>query len=331
VTNFAVFRLIRIVSALLVITLLVTGCGSPTPSSALLPTGTAGVTLTPGTYKLENVQEKIVPVETIDIPIENCNGTSTVKFTETYTKTTKTTIDIKVSASIEASIPEIAKATLAAEMGISEGQEKTFSRSVELPVDAHSWVNYQLIWSEIHDTGEIALPNSLPIPYDVRKGLRGELSSGKLQSCPTPASTGTVASPNTPQPAATVGAAVTALPSAPAAPSPTSVQPVVFPTSTTAPSVSGSATSAPSAIASAFPCPAVVVNPDNDATLITEVYDQIPDTSPSGQTARVGSTVTVQRRGIKNMVTPFYLISDGSQRIGWVSESYLKLSSSCFQ
>jgi hypothetical protein len=179
----------------LVVTLLaglnLVACGQ-TPSSALSPTASP---IPQDWITFQNQSTETVFIETVSIPLENCNGNRPAMSETTRERSTTTTIQLGVSGGLEAGIPEVVKVTLAAEFNISEGETRSASQNVRVEVDPGTQVTYQLTWYESWQVGDVVIDNlNLTIPYRVRTGVQSELRSGSPQACPTT----TILSPATP-------------------------------------------------------------------------------------------------------------------------------------
>src|SRR5690554_2241508 len=86
-------------------------------------------------------------------------------------------------------IKAVVSLKIQAEFNVTNGETVTVNQSYEVPVDAGRRVDYGINWYETWQVGEtVIVPLNLRIPFRVRTGLEGELSSGSPQTCP-PSST----------------------------------------------------------------------------------------------------------------------------------------------
>jgi hypothetical protein len=99
-----------------------------------------------------------------------------------------------------------------------------------------------------------------------------------------------------------------------ASPTYTPISPPVQPSSTRAPS---------------YPCAGTIINPDSSATIINILYLEASESSQRGPAMRVGTPITIQRLMTDTSGQAWYLIYEGSRRLGWTSTRFVMPSATC--
>lgn len=90
------------------------------------------------------------------------------------------------------------------------------------------------------------------------------------------------------------------------------------------PPIQPSFTPAPS-----YPCEGTIINPDGSATIINILYLEASESSQRGPAIRVEAPVTIQRQMTDTNGKAWYLIYDGSRRLGWTSTRFVMPSATC--
>lgn len=79
-----------------------------------------------------------------------------------------------------------------------------------------------------------------------------------------------------------------------------------------------------------YPCTGTVVNPIDNTTLITEVYNEPRTSSVVGVPIRTGTVLSVQRQQVDADQAVWYLVySIEGERHGWVRDTYISPSALC--
>ncbi|MAU10150.1 MAG: hypothetical protein CL607_10035 [Anaerolineaceae bacterium] len=126
-------------------------------------------------------------LETVKIPLENCNGSTPVSVNINRERSTTTTIELSVAGNVEVGITDVAKAVIEASLSVKEGETNSFGIDVQVGVEPGTLVTYELMWYETWQVGEVVIDaHNLRIPYRVRTGLQPDLQSGDQLLCDLP-------------------------------------------------------------------------------------------------------------------------------------------------
>lgn len=326
------------ICAVVLLGLWIAGCGAPS-TAPLKPTEEP--TKTTVSLHYQNQHTETVFLESVDIPLENCNGSSPVSVDTSRSRTTTTTIELKVSAGLDADLYVAVKAHIALEAGVTEGEQRTFNQSVKVEVLPGKMVNYQLAWNETWQAGEVVVDNNTPpIAYRVRTGLQPKLSSGMLQTCPkvvqteeaalktSPATvTYTVAPMATSTPQATATATTPPTATSTLQPTATSTATIVVTLTPTSPPIPTATPRVEPSKAPAYPCPATISTEYGSRLNVVRSFP----TDSSRTSIDAGRAIKILKRSEVVSGDPLYQIADAEtiQLLGWIPIQYVILSDWC--
>jgi hypothetical protein len=302
--------------------------------------------------KLTGRSDERVLLTTNRFPLDNCSGNRAASSTIGREQSVTVVTELSAGGGIEAGIEGVANAYLEATYSVQNGETKTETLSYQVEVDAMQRVTYLITWYEVWQTGNITIEQlNLVIPYRVRVGLEGELSSELGDTCPNALPTATEGPSSTPTatftPTATATLTLTATPTPTHTPShtPTSTATATLtltpsvtwtptltftPTLTYTPSHTPTITptrAATNTPAQAYPCTGTVIF--SSGGLLNQVHVSPLLNSPRRTAVQQGSTVRILD-GRTNEGEIWYQINyaDGTQT-GWILREYIMPGSSC--
>jgi hypothetical protein len=284
--------------AVVLITAVLSAC-SPTASNPATPTISPVVTFA-------NQRTESIFIETIEVPLENCNGSGAVSAQTGRDRSTTVAINLSISGGVEVGISELVSAKLETQLGVENGETTSAQQDITVEVAPGTQVTYTITWYETWQVGD-AVVGSVTIPYRVRTGVRGDLGSGTSQQCsgaqsitqPTlPAASATAINlPTLPPPAATTV--------------PPTAQPLIQPT--TVPIQ-----------ADAYPCAAQLIFTTGTQL---QVWVSPQRGSPARPPVNQSDVVTIASKRF-NDGSQWFEIQYGSNR-GWIPSQYVQPSASC--
>ncbi len=78
-----------------------------------------------------------------------------------------------------------------------------------------------------------------------------------------------------------------------------------------------------------YPCEGTIINPDSSASIINILYLEPSESAQRGPAMRVGTEVTIQRVTTDAAGKEWYLLYDGTRRLGWALTRYVNPSTAC--
>jgi hypothetical protein len=298
---------------------LLASCGTPTPV-AIAPTPSP---FPSDAIIYQNQRTEKEFLENIEIPLENCNGSRPASSQINRERSTTTTIELGVSAGLEAGIAEVVKANVAVQFDVSEGETRTASQNVTVEVDAGNQIIYELTWYETWQVGDAVIDSlNLTLPYRIRTGVQGELRS----STPTPCPIAVVIATDILPPQIASDTPIVTIPTATNMPSATPTQP---PQPTQLLAIATVFVSAATAT-QGYPCEGQIISRIPETTMLNVVRLSPSTSAPSNDPIQQSTKIIILERLQKTLTEMWYRTANmESKSIGWILSQYVVLSKSC--
>ncbi len=309
-------------AGIVLIAVSLTACGGSNTGLQETPTP-----IPPDLIRIENRRTEREFFTTNNIPLENCNGNRPVTLSFSRSQSTTTETQFSVGGELAAGIATAISAKIQAEYDVRNGETITASQDYRVEVDPGKQVAYQINWYETWQAGDVVIDAlDLRMPFRVRTGLEGELSSGASQSCPVPPPSAEMTTRAT-TPALTSTPTFTPIYTHTAADTP-----IPEPTQTSISRPAGTASLPPPTLESrSYPCEAQIISSSPSATMFNVVRAVPSSSARVVRSIQQGTAILVLERVVEaSGNTILYRIADvrGSS-LGWITSEYVVLSGSC--